>query len=887
MSRTSPILVLMLAAAPIAAEADSTATATARREVRIARRAAPVAIDGQITDQAWQAAPVIDGFRQRDPNEGSPASQPTEVRLLYDDEALYVAARLHDARADSIVKQLTRRDAMSRSDYFQVYVDPYYDRRSGFYFGVNSAGTLYDGTIYNDGWTDNSWDGVWEGRARVDDQGWTCEMRIPFSQLRFAQTEPQRWGINFYRSMGRGFEDDYLVFQPKTESGFVSRFPTLVGLDGVTPGSALEIVPYATSKGEFLSVSPAHPFNDGSRWNANAGGDLRMALGQKLTLNATVNPDFGQVEVDPAVVNLSDVETFFPEKRPFFVEGSAIFDAGEQGASDYWNFSWEQPTFFYSRRIGDAPQGAIPDDIEYQDVPNGTTILGAAKVSGKLGGGNFGTLHTLTARESADLWDAGALSGFEQEVEPLSYYGVARHLKEFPERRHGLGFITTLAARDFEDERLEDQFNRASLTGVIDGWHFLDSNKAWVLSGWAGGSYVDGTEARIADLQASPRRYYQRPDAESYAMDSSRTSLAGGGARLWLNKEKGNWMHNSAVGFLSPGLEINDMGFMNRADIINGHATFGYNWTKPTKHVRHHNLVGAVYAGSNFDGDVTDLGIWGRKFWWWHNNWVTELRAEFNPETVNPRRSRGGPLMLNAPGWQFGSFFDTEGGRVRYYYVSANGSTRPDENSWSWYVEPGIHYKPISNVFFQLGPSLSQSRDGAFPFATIDDPAAAATFGRRYVFSQLDQTTLAINLRINVSFTPAMSLQFFGQPLISTADYADLRELARPKSLDFLAQGDPAAGAWTFDPVTKEFDPDGPGPAAAQDSEDFNFKSFRGNAVFRWEYRPGSTFFLVWTQQRTDVEGDSDFDLDHSLDRLIEADDDNIFLAKLTWYLSR
>ena len=886
MSRPSPVLALLLAAVPIAARADSTTTAPRPAEVRIARRAAEVTIDGRITDPAWEAAPVIGGFLQRDPNEGAPARQRTEVRLLYDDEALYVAARLHDARADSIVKQLTRRDAQSRSDYFQVYLDPYYDRRSGFYFGVNSAGTLYDGTLYNDGWSDNSWDGVWEGRARVDDQGWTCEMKIPFSQLRFAAAEPQRWGINFYRSMGRGFEDDYLVFQPKTESGFVSRFPTLVGLDGVSPGAAIEIVPYVTSKGEFLQVAPDDPFNNGSRWNANGGGDLRMALGQKLTLNATVNPDFGQVEVDPAVVNLSDVETFFPEKRPFFVEGSSIFDAGAQGASDYWNFNWEQPTFFYSRRIGDAPQGSISDDIEFRDVPNGTTILGAAKVSGKLGGGNFGTLHTLTAREHADLWDAGAPTGFEQEVEPLSYYGVARHLKEFPERRHGLGFLGTVAARNFDDPQLENEFNRASAVGIVDGWHFLDAGKVWVLSGWAGGSYVNGNEARIADLQASPRRYYQRPDATSFEMDSSRTSLTGGGGRVWLNKEKGNWLTNAGLGALSPGLEINDMGFMNRADVINGHVGFGYNWTKPSKHIRHHNLIGAVYASSNFDGDLTDLGYWAKKFWWWHNNWVTEISGEYTPETVNPRRSRGGPLMLNAPGADFRYFMDTEGGRVRYYYLSANGSTRPDENSWSWYVEPGIHYKPISNVFFQLGPSFEKSRDGAFYFATLDDPTNTATFGRRYVFSQLEQTTLAINLRLNVSFSPAMSLQFFGQPLISTADYTDVRELARPRSLDFLAQGDPAAGSWTFDPVTKEFDPDGPGPEDAY-SQDFNFKSFRGNAVFRWEYRPGSTLFLVWTQQRTDVEDHSDFDFNDSMNRLADADSDNIFLAKLTWYLSR
>jgi hypothetical protein len=879
-----PLPSLSLAAVLIGAASVARADSTAVTEVRIARAPSAIVIDGDLSDPAWQAAPVTSGFKQRDPNQGVDATQRTDVRLLFDDAALYIGAWMHDSRPDSIVRQLARRDVQSRSDYFQIFLDPYYDRRSGYYFGVNVAGTVYDGTLYNDGWNDNSWDGVWEGRARADSGGWSVEMRIPFSQLRFARANPQRWGVNFYRGLGRGFEDDYLVYQPKNESGFVSRFPTLVGLEGVTPGNALEVVPYVTSKAEFLRHAPLDPFNDGSRMVHNGGGDLRMALSPKLTLNATVNPDFGQVEVDPAVVNLTDVETFFPEKRPFFVEGSSIFAAGQQGAGDYWNFNWEQPTFFYSRRIGRAPQGNLPPDAEFRDVPNGTTILGAAKVSGKLGtGGNFGTLHALTARENADLRRTGFTTDDQLEVEPFTYYGVGRYLKEFPERRHGLGLISTVAARAFDDRRLEDEFNRSSVVTALDGWHFLDANKTWVLSGWAGGSHVTGTAARITDIQASPRHYYQRPDASSFELDSTATSLSGAGGRLWINKEKGSWLANGAVGALSPGLEVNDMGFLGRADLINGHAGFGYNWSKPTKHVRHHNLIGAVFAGTNFDGDVTDLGFWGKKFWWFANNWVTELRGSYSPETVNPRRSRGGPRMKNAPQWNAGAFFDTDGSRVRYYYVDANVAVAPDEDSFSWDVEPSITYKPVANVSLTVTPELTRVRDGAFLFRTLDDPAATATYGRRYVFARLDQTTFTANVRLDVSFTPSMSLQLFGQPLVSTAEFRDLRELARPNSLDFIG---PGAGAWTYDPATHLFDPDGAGPAPAF-SDDFNFKSLRGNAVFRWEYMPGSTFFLVWTQERTDFDPVADFDLGPSMRRLVDADADNIFLAKVTYYLSR
>ncbi|NOT35321.1 MAG: carbohydrate binding family 9 domain-containing protein [Candidatus Eisenbacteria bacterium] len=874
----------LLADATVASAQDSTSSATTVvREVAIVRRNGPVVLDGHLSDAAWQSAPMIGDFKQREPTEGKAASQRTEMRLLFDEEALYVGARLFDASPDSIVKNLTRRDGQSRSDLIEVLLDPYYDRRSGYFFGVNAAGTLYDGTIYNDGWTDNSWDGVWEGRSRVDAEGWSVEMRIPFSQLRFAQAEPQRWGINFHRSMGRGFEDSYLVYQPHEESGFVSRFPTLVGLEGVSPGTAIEILPFATSKAEYLRHSPGDPFNDGSRAVANFGGDLRMPLGAKLTLNGTVNPDFGQVEVDPAVVNLSDVETFFPEKRPFFVEGSSIFDAGQQGASDYSNFNWSQPTFFYSRRVGRAPAGSLPDDAEFRDVPNGTTILGAAKVSGKIGAGNVGMLHALTAREHADVQPFGFTSQSQHEVEPLTYYGVGRYQKEFPERRHGLGLITTVAAREFDDPRLEREFNRTSVVAAADGWHFLDAAKTWVLSGWAGASHVSGSEARITDLQLSSRRYYQRPDAESFELDTTATSLSGAGARVWLNREKGPWITNAAAGVLSPGFEVNDLGFMNRSDVLNAHAMFGYNWSKPTHHIRHHRVLGALFGGSNFDGDVTDAGLWASKFWWWTNNWVTELTGSVSPETVNPRRSRGGPRMKNAAAYNFSTFFDTDGSRVRYYYFGTNSSAAPDENSWSWSVEPGITYRPFPNLSVQVGPSFERARDGAFLVATIDDPAATATYGRRYVFAQLDQTTLAANLRVNVSFTPAMSLQFYGQPLIATGKYRDLRELARPNSLDFSG---PGAGAWTYDETTRQFDPDGAGPQGAY-SEDFDFKSLAANMVYRWEYRPGSAFYLVWTQKRTDVDGDAAFEPGPAFRRLGRADADNIFLAKVTYYLNR
>jgi hypothetical protein len=709
------------------------------------------------------------------------------------------------------------------------------------------------------------------------------EMRIPFSQLRFARADVQSWGVNFGRQMGRGFEDDYYAPRPKKSSGFVSLFATLDGMEGVNSRNAIEVVPYGTSKAEYLRHRTRDPFNDGSRFKSSTGGDLRMPIGGKLTLNGTVNPDFGQVEVDPAVVNLSDVETFFPEKRPFFVEGSSIFDAGQQGASDYWGFNYPQPTFFYSRRIGHAPEGRTPDEAVYSEVPDGTTILGAAKLSGKLSPSlNFGMLSALTAEEDAHNQRAD-LSRFNSVVEPSSGYGVARLLKEFPERRSGLGVLTTLATRSLE-RPIEDQFNRSAFTGVLDGWHFIDSKQVWVLSGWAAGSVVNGTAARITSLQRSSRHYFQRPDAKSYDVDTSATSLEGGGARVWLNKEKGNWFSNSAVGYISPGFEVNDLGFESRADVINAHAGVGYKWTEPTKQVKNHHWLAAVFGSSNRDRDITGAGAWAKGFWWFTNNWTFSSSLAWNPRTVNPRRSRGGPLMYNMPGYELNVFGDTDGSRKRYYNVSWYEYLQPEENSFDYTLQPYFVYKPKANVRFEAGPGYDSARDGAFYVATIADPAATATYGNRYVFARLDQQTLSANLRVNVSFTPTMSLQFYGQPLISTGRYSDFRELARPRSLEFVPQG---AGGWTYDPATREFDADGAGTAASPTVRDFNSKSLRGNAVFRWEYRPGSALYLVWTQQRNDEEPLPDFRLGPSFHRLGQSQADNIFLAKVTYYLNR
>lgn len=319
--------------------------APATLQVQALRLNETITIDGVLFEAVWQNGSGVSQFKQRDPHEGAEPSEKTVVHIAYDDAAVYVAARMFDSAPDSIIARLGRRDANLTSDMFGFFIDPYYDRRSGFYFGLNAAGTMYDGVLYNDEWDDDSWDGVWEGRVQIDAQGWTAEMRIPYSQLRFQKKDELVWGVNFQREIARKNERNYLVFTPKNGSGFVSRFVDLVGISKITPPRRIEVLPYVTSKAEYLQHQPGDPFNDGSKYTPGMGADFKIGLGNNLTLDATVNPDFGQVEVDPAVVNLSDVETFFQEKRPFFIEGANIFQFGNGGSRSNWGFQLGQSEF--------------------------------------------------------------------------------------------------------------------------------------------------------------------------------------------------------------------------------------------------------------------------------------------------------------------------------------------------------------------------------------------------------------------------------------------------------------------------------------------------------------------------------------------------------------
>ncbi len=862
-----------------------------RRRVQTVRRELPLTIDGRLDEAAWQQAPAIEGFKQREPVEGAEPTERTVVRVLYDDEALYIGARMYDSAPDSILARLGRRDAQLESDAFGFFIDPYLDRRTGFYFAVNAAGTLLDGTLMNDDWDDDSWDGVWQARVRIDDEGWTAELRIPYSQLRFHKKDRQVWGINFRRDIARKNEQQFLVYTPRSESGFVSRFVELTGIDEIRPPRQIEVTPYVTTRAAFTDAASGDPFNDGSEVTPDLGADFKVGLTSNLTLNGTVNPDFGQVEVDPAVVNLSDFETFFPEKRPFFIEGASIFNFGRGGSNNNWGFNWGNPNFFYSRRIGRTPQGSLPA-YDYADNPDGTRILGAAKLTGKLGEGwNVGTVQAVTGRAMATLERNG--ERFKEEVEPLSYYGIARAQREFNEGRQALGFLSTVAARSFGNDRLRDEINSDAYALGLDGWTFLDQDKTWVVTGWLGGTHVRGTQARILALQQSSQHYFQRPDSKALTLDSTATSMTGLSGRVMLNKQRGNWTTNAAVGFISPGFDANDLGCQWQTNVVNAHAVVGYRWTEPKAFYRRIQFNTALFRSMDFDGNTIWTGFFANGWTQFKNYYSLFLGGAVNPETVSNRRTRGGPLTKNPPGAEVFGGVETDSRKPWVFELF--GFTYQTRAGNSARVDLEVEWKPAANVSLSVNPGINWNRERAQWVGAFDDPTATATFGRRYVFGDLQQVTFSSSVRLNWTFTPLLSFQLYAQPLISAGDYERFRELARPKSYAFNVFGEDGSSTIEeiVDPQTSDVsyhaDPDGDGPAAPLtfSNPDFNFKSLRGTAVLRWEFRPGSTLFLVWTQTRSDFENIGDFHFGPSISRLWDARPDNIFMLKLTYWLSR
>ena len=776
------------------------------------RLSAPIAVDAALDEADWQresAAPLI----QNEPANGQTPLQDTDWWVAYDEEAIYVACRMYDSAPDSIVSVLSRRDNWPDSDMLVVNLDTQNDDRTGYTFAVNPAGVVYDNVMYNDGWDDPSWDGVWDCAARIDEKGWTAEFRVPFSQLKFPDAAEQVWGVNISRRIKRYDSRDELFHMPRGESGFISRFPDLVGIRDIVSGSKLEVKAYATSKADFRRVDDADPFHSGSDLAGNTGLDMSWGLTSNLTLNATLNPDFGQVEVDPAVVNLSDFETYFPERRPFFVEGSNTFRFGGEGTNNNWGFNWMDPIPFYSRRVGRAPQLGM-ESHDYADSPTASTILSAAKLSGKIGGSSLGVLAVVTGEERATL--ASGDQRDEQLVEPRTGYSVLRLQRTRPDGNRGIGIMATGVLRDTADPNAYESLSERAMSGGIDGWTRLDEEGVWAVRGYLSGSHVAGSAQAIESLQRSSRRYFQRPDADHVNVDPSRTSLSGWAGRAMLNKQSGRVMINSAFGVVSPGYEINDLGFQTRADQMNFHFAGGYKWLEPNRLFRSQYLNLAAY--STWDSSGNPDGKGAGVFWDGNlaNYWQLGGNYFYNPERNNLRATRGGPNMRMPSVWS-ANFWINSDNRRSFTYGGDYGESRGADTSVYRGGGVWITLQPSSAMKLTLNPNLSWNREVAQYVTQVDDPTMDATYGTRYVYGDFDYHTFNLTTRLDWTFSPKLSLQSFVQPFVAAANYGDFREFARPDSYEFNDYGRDGGSTVVYDAENDsyEIDPDGAGEAEA------------------------------------------------------------------------
>jgi hypothetical protein len=906
-------VVSLLLAAPALSSAQTAPATTAptvtvsasqsdpRPSIRAVTRVDPILIDGKLNDGAWAAAEPITDLHQQQPDEGKPPTERTEVRVLFDGSALYVGARMYDTAGPGGVRRLlVRRDQLlddNSSDKIAFVLDPYHDRQTRVWFELNPLGVKGD---HVNG--DASFDPVWQGAANIDSLGWTAEFRIPLSQLRFSRDSVQTWGFQIWRTIARRNEQDMWAFWKLTDFGGPAYFGTITGLALPEQPRQLELLPYAVTKSTFALPPDGDPFKGSRQMDARVGGDLKYNITSSLTLDATVNPDFGQVEVDPAVVNLSAFETTFQEKRPFFVANSSAFSFG--GLNCFFCSNVSSLNVFYSRRIGRNPQlaGLVQDNAAYSDVPDASTILGAAKITGRTAGGlQVAMLEALTNRVTARyVTDATPGSPtLEREVEPRTNYFVGRLRQDLRKGDTRIGMITTLTNRFMTDTaEIARLRGRAALIGT-DVLHYW-SNRGYSFWGQLAVSDVAGDTAALRRTQLTSAHYFQRPDRKvtsdglfDVSYDPKRTELRGYGFYGRLAKESGDWLWETSQNWRSPGFEVNDIAALGRTDYKWMQASVLRQWTKPTSWYRDAAAIVGGQQQFDYDGDRTDQQgeLWGRLTLL--NYMSGSAFVIHHPPTFDQYRTRGG-VIVKSSGYNFYnmSVSGDQRQRVSWDFGADQGKDITDDG-WNADAFADLILKPAVNLKISFGPSFSRQIEPKQFVTNVDDATNAQFGGLRNVFARLDQRTFSMNTRINATFTPNLTLELFAQPFLASGRYSELKEYQAPRSGDVFIYGkDVGTVDEVRDPtghlVSSTVDPDGvAGPAAAfvVDNPDFNVRSLRGTAVLRWEYRPGSTVYFVWTQERSGSDSFGDFDFNRDRSALFRDRPINVFQIKASYWL--
>lgn len=867
-------------------------------------------LDGILDEEVWRLVQPATEFIQQDPNEGEPAEQRTEVRFAYDAEALYIGARMHDSQGAAGVRtRLARRDDDVEGDYLMLTFDTFHDHAGRTTFRVNPSGVKYEAGQASPS-ENPSWDPIWEVATQIDSLGWTAEAKIPFSQLRFSRDTAQTWGLQIWRYVDRLNERSMWSFWGKEEAGGPARFGHLEALHIASRARAIELMPYVMARGSYVRPDdPGNPFESAQTHDWRVGADVKAVLTSDLTLDATINPDFGQVEVDPAVVNLSAFETSFPERRPFFVEGSGLFGFG--GLNCFFCSNVSGMSLFYSRRIGRPPQGSLDrldHDTEFSSIPENTSILGAAKITGRTTDGlQIGLLNAVTgsAKEKAITEDDGRV---RREVEPLTNYAVARVRRNMRDGDVSIGAMATSVYRRFGYDSLTLLMPRHAEAGGVD-WNVYWADQTYRLMGSFAVSQVSGDSAALSRIQRSSARYFDRPDHDggsngifTKSYDPSLTAMRGFAGYTRLAKDAGPWQWETSLNVRSPGFEVNDLALLTRADFAWMNANIRRQWTRPTRYYRRLTAIAGAQQEYNFDGDLTSRQVQTYLGGELPNYWSGYGWLILRPESDDDRLTRGGPVVRKPGIVALGAGLDTDSRKT--LVLGANSEwIRTQEGRISYFVNAYAQVQPASNISLRFDPRYSRDEYSAQYVDRFDDASATDFFGERVVFADILRHTLSVETRLSVTFTPTLTLELFAQPLIASGAYTNFKEFASPRSLDKVVFGRDrgticrydAAGdvSYAIDPVATRACPqaapsgDDPDFRLQFDEPSFNLRSLRGNAVLRWEFRPGSTLFFVWQQQRSGSADHGDFALSRDAGRVFSERPDNVFVIKGSYWLGR
>lgn len=835
---------------------------------------APV-IDGKLDDNCWKHIEWGGDFTQHQPYEDSLPSQKTTFAILYDDNNLYVAIKSYDTEPAKINDRLSRRD-VEDGDWAGIIIDSYEDKLTGFSFCVSASGSKIDAIFTNDNSQDKSWDPIWYVKTTIDAEGWNAEMRIPLSQLRFTKKNNYEWGVELARFIFR--KNELSLWKPlhRSSNKTVSDFGILDGISNISPKKDIELFPFALGKLTHSEKEDGNPFATGKDKSFSAGLDGKISITNDLTLSLTVNPDFGQVEADPSQVNLSAFESFFPEKRPFFIEGRNIFNFGMTSNDG----DGSAIGMFYSRRIGRTPHFS-PDlnDNEYSKVPGNANILGAFKLSGKTRKGtSIGILESFTQRESADVFIDGVQSKYP--VEPFTNYMVARVEQDIDKGNTIVGGIFTATNRDINSENFSTLPASAYTGGVNLTRYWKDKNYFFNFRGIF--SNIHGTTGAITELQTNSTHNFQRPDASDVRVDSTLTSLSGHGGTFEIGKfGGGHFRMLSWITWSSPGLDFNDLGFMQQSDNIQQVAWFGYNEWQPKHFYNSFNFGGDFYTGWNFAGQSIYKGLEMNGNLQFKNYYTIFTGFNLQGNSSSAYDLRGGPMLKNPPSFSYRIGFDSDQRKKLSMNLFLMKRWSQFDNSTMSDIEYSLTYKPINTVSISLSPAYYVANDKLQYVTTIEGNGPD-----NYIMANLESSQLSLAARINIGITPDMSIQYYGQPFFFSGKYTHFKTITNgvaPEYNNRFHEYLPNEISNDSESNIININPDGNGTNFSFDNPDFHFLQYRSNLVYRWEYKPGSTIFLVWSQGRTTDGTEGNFMFNDYTDQLRHTHPQNDFLVKISY----